>query len=189
MNNKLFILLPLLLIASGSQAQDIATALKACSGEENSLKRLICFDHIVKDINQYEVAKIPYSATAKVVSKAMPAAATVSKQSAVSAAAASEPLPTKQKSVDQAEADFGLEHKKAAELTEDRLYAQVSSISKDPYKNLIITLVNGQVWQQTEALYFKMEVNDTIYIERGALSSFFLGRDDNNRRIRVKRIK
>ena len=56
-------------------------------------------------------------------------------------------------------------------------------------KNLIITLSNGHVWKQTEAKYFKVKVNDSVFVERGVLSSFFLGMDDTNQRIRVKRIK
>ena len=57
-----------------------------------------------------------------------------------------------------------------------------------PYGKWRITLKNGQVWKQTDSGYFSWE-GDAYYIERGALNSFFFGREGSNRRMRVQRVK
>jgi hypothetical protein len=54
---------------------------------------------------------------------------------------------------------------------------------------LLLSHDNNQLWKQTDSAYLRLNLNDTIYIERGILNSFFMGMDESNRRIRVKRIK
>lgn len=86
---------------------------------------------------------------------------------------------------------FGMEHK-VTQGSEgvDKLVVDVASRQQDPYGNWIITLSNGQVWKQTESVgYFRWDADDTYYIERGALNSFFFGREDATRRFRVTRVE
>jgi hypothetical protein len=51
------------------------------------------------------------------------------------------------------------------------------------------TLANGQVWQETENSRLRLKVGMPIYIEKGAFSAHFLGKESSNRRVRVKRVK
>lgn len=87
-----------------------------------------------------------------------------------------------------AEENFGREAQAAADQIE-KLYATVTSVDKDARKKLIVTLDNGQVWRQTDTSSVRIKEGQTIYVERGALGSFYMSRDDMNRRMLVKRSK
>lgn len=86
---------------------------------------------------------------------------------------------------------FGMEHKNADQQGKiEKLQVKVAERREDPYGNWIITLENGQVWKQTESVgYFRWQEDDDYYIERGALNSFFFGREGANRRFRVTRVE
>jgi quercetin dioxygenase-like cupin family protein len=71
----------------------------------------------------------------------------------------------------------------------EQISAKVIEIQKAPYGELIITIEGGQVWRQKNRARFKLSEGEVITIERGALGSFFIGKEDTNRRIRVKRMK
>lgn len=172
-----------LLMASGSQAETISEALKTCGQVQNSLKRLVCYDKIVNEMNRYgdldQLMSIPAPlATGKTK---VPAA---SSEVATVAAKKTQTQPV------TSDADFGLEQTRLREHnTEDKIYATVVKIEKNARKKRIFTLSNGHVWRETEGVSLQVKVDETIYIERGALGSFHLSKDKVNRRIRVKRVK
>jgi hypothetical protein len=82
-----------------------------------------------------------------------------------------------------------MERKIAEEKAADKIYAQVSSITKDHYGKLSVELDNGQSWKQIDSSKLRLKVGERLYIERGVLGSFFMSKDDVNRRVRVKRTK
>jgi hypothetical protein len=66
----------------------------------------------------------------------------------------------------------------------------ISKIKKNAHKELIISFENGQVWQQKDSSYFKIEAGNKVQLTKGALGSIYLKKTgDSKRRIRVKRIK
>lgn len=162
-----------LLLAAGSvNAQQ--EALQQCAGIEDSLERLVCYDNIAKQ-SQGESKQAEGKARGK---------AQAEKQKSRAQQAA------KQHSSSSSEQTFGMEHKDKEEGQVDRIEVEVASKEQGPYKKWRIELGNGQVWKQTDSAgYFPWDEDDTYYIERGALNSFFFGREGSNRRMRVQRVK
>lgn len=182
MHKKYLAFFCILLLSSYSQAQNISAALNQCRAEKNNSQRLACFDALVEDISQDDNSQAPVLSSKAVITPQKPNKTVPpipQQKPSISAPIAARP------SVNE----FGLEHKKEIENSEDKIYARVSSVKKDPYKKLIITLDNGQRWKQSDSTFLKLKLNDAVYVERGALKSFFMGMDDKNRRMRVKRIK
>lgn len=162
----------LLLVAGSVSAQQ--KALEQCAGIEDSLERLVCYDNVAKQ-SQGEAKQAEGKARGKAQAEKQKAKA---QQSA------------KQRGNNSLEQSFGMEHKDRQEGQLDRVEVEVSAKEQGPYKKWRIVLANGQVWKQTDSGgYFPWDEDDTYYIERGALNSFFFGREGSNRRMRVQRIE
>ena len=152
-----------------SAASPVEQALELCRAEQNSLRRLTCYDAINTDIN-------PSTSTSAVV---------ISKP-AVQEAIAVEDVTSAEASV---ESKFGLEHKVIDDEVADKLSVTVSSVSYSPRKELIVTFDNGQRWRQIGTEHYSIAVGEQHYVKRGVLNSFLLGNNNNNRSIKVKRDK
>lgn len=161
---KLWITTAAILISANATA-DIKQELTACASITDKLDRLICFDALAQTV------KVTSSTTLAVVGSA-----------SVAAKPAPVPLAT------NIEDEFGNPKKSEVDKV-DKIYLEVTSVSKDPYGALKITFSNGQVWKQTDSRRFKVKVDQTVFIEKAALGSFVLGLDDRNTTIRVKRLK
>lgn len=135
------------------------SAIEQCRTEQNALKRLVCYDEI-------KTPKAPVAA-------ATTAAATNRNEEA----SITRPATTN---------DFGLENKKVAD-TGDQISAIVSKIRYSPRKEMIIEFDNGQVWRQTDSGTYPIKVGERHFIKRGMLGAFYLGNDNNNRTLKVKR--
>ncbi|HEX7762556.1 MAG TPA: hypothetical protein VF433_02960 [Cellvibrio sp.] len=154
---------------ASAQSQNLQQAIEQCRLEQNALKRLVCYD---------EIGTAGQSA---ITEKAVPAATIAPAATATTAPATTTAAPA-------AGAEFGLEHrKKIDESTADQIYATVKTVSYSPRKELIVEFDNGQRWRQNGTEYYKIAVGESHYLKRGALNSFFLGNDNNNRTIRVRR--
>lgn len=92
------------------------------------------------------------------------------------------------KPVVSAEDKFGREHIDDDRAAPDKIFVEIVGKSKDVYGYWVLELSNGQRWRQTEGATYQLPDDADYYIERGALDSFFLGREGINRRIRVQRI-
>lgn len=172
-----------LLMAGSSQAETVSAALKNCGLVQNSLKRLVCYDKIVNEMNRYgdldQLMSIP-----------APLTANKSQVPAVRSKTPTVPVNNKPSQPVASDADFGMEQQRLKEQnTEDKIYATVVNIQKNARKKRVFTLSNDHVWRETEGVSLQIKEGQTIYIERGALGSFHLSRDDVNRRIRVTRVK
>ncbi len=86
------------------------------------------------------------------------------------------------------EDDFGSESLRSNDSNADKIYVEIVAKRKDPQGYWIIDLSNGQRWRQTESATFQFSDSAEYYIERGILNSYFLGRTDLNRRLRVIRV-
>lgn len=179
------IILSLLLVAPFSQAETLSDALKQCGQQQNSLKRLVCYDRLVNDIEQYSglndllnvPAPLPAAGTStQSTTPSVPSSAPPRQSSAPAAAPSSS-------------SDFGLEARQIRQDTADKIYSTVKSFKKDGLGNLVITLANGMVWKQLESSSLRIKSDQQVYVEKGLIGSHYLSRDEVNSRIKVKRIK
>lgn len=190
---KVIVLLAVYLTSAAVQAKTVGEALKDCSREENALKRLVCYDRLVKDINQYAGLDKQAAVALPVVRADIPAnrptpvhaeqPTTPSAQSQLTKPAPAKPV------VANPTSDFGLENKKPKKQSVEKIFAEVAEVKTDPYKKLIVTFSDGQVWRQTDSVRLRVSPGDQVFVERGSLSSFFMGKESANKRIRVKRSK
>jgi hypothetical protein len=84
---------------------------------------------------------------------------------------------------------FGQENKQRTENLIEQIQATIIEIKKAPRGELIITLDNGQVWRQTDNTRLKLRKDQVVIIKRGAFGSFFIRKENTNKRIRAKRVK
>jgi len=164
--------------SSNLWAKDVATALQSCSEEENSLKRLVCFDQIVKNMRQYDGLE------QRVASIRNSAPAPTSGKEGVSTASSRN---NESNSVDS----FGAPSTAAndVKMVDGKLMAVLQSVTKLAFDRHRFELANGQIWEQTESKGPVPKQGDNIIVEKGVLGAFFLRKADSNRRFRVKRIK
>jgi hypothetical protein len=169
--HKLFIGMAAVAFSATSFAQQ--SGLEACAEIEDSLERLVCYDNL---------AKKEHSGKKKRQDRELPEQARKGKQKAA------EMKEKAQERREQANERFGFEHKEKADTEDERISVTLADREEGPYGKWRITLTNGQVWKQTDSGYFSWDGN-SYYIERGALNSFFFGREGSNRRMRVQRVK
>lgn len=183
---KLTLALAISLLATPvTYAQSLSGALKECGQQQNSLKRLVCYDRIVNEMDKYsgldELMNVPAPLPARTGDAARTGNAPANDRQAPPARRAAPPAnPT---------SDFGLPDTKTKQDTPEKIFSQVASIRKDPYGNRTVTLANGQVWKQQESSNIRLKKGEDVYVETGVLGSFFLSKESVNKRMRVKRIK
>lgn len=159
-----WVAIPSLLLSLHASA-GIEQQLANCAAIDGKLERLICYDDLAANAANQSTNKT----IASPVSTPVPTAAVT----------VASPMTT--------EENFGKIYKAdPAEI--NRLDMKVASVSKDPYGALKIRFENGQVWKQNDNRRFKLKQGDTVYIEKGALGSFLLGKQNINTTIRVKRL-
>lgn len=82
---------------------------------------------------------------------------------------------------------FGKEYKEENRVVDDLMSVSIAEKSQDPYGRWVIVLTNGQKWKQMDSTSYQLPNDAEYFIERGVLNSFYLGRTDINKRIRVQR--
>jgi hypothetical protein len=179
------------LIVASTTAQantGLEQQLSICAVKSDKLDRLICFDDLAAKVQQANANGHAVAVTLPAVAAQATAPTQAVAATAITAPAVqSNAVPVVSSVPQNPAADFGLQ--KTVEEDLGKLYFEVAAVTKDPYGAFIITLNNGQVWKQTESDRYKINKGQTIYIEKGALSSFLLGTDDRNSTTRVKRLK
>lgn len=150
-------------ISSIAIASSLPGNLVQCRTIDNDAKRLACYDLALEQLAT-DASQLVAPPAQEVKSAAQPTA--------------------KQR--------FGQEHLKAGQQDKpqqlEQLEAQVVSIKKAPYKKQIITLSNGQVWKMV-AKQLRVKADETIYIKRGILSAYYMGKPGVNKTVRVKRLQ
>lgn len=180
------------LMAGSVQAEMLSEALLKCSNEQNSLQRLVCYDRVVKDMMQYEGLQQNVSRAAPVVVPMQQAPVQAPVQAAVPAPRQTAPATVAPTQVQTAEQRFGSEGLKVEEKADeelDKIFSVVANVQKSARKYNIVTLENGQVWRQVESGSFKVKEGEQVYVERGMLGAFFMGKEGRNKRMKVKRSK
>jgi hypothetical protein len=166
---RLLFLIGGLVFNLATHAQTLSESMIDCSQESDSLKRLLCFDQLVESIVQSESPQI--------ITEIIPVEATDS------------PMPVIQSETDepQIRENFGLPERPLD--TPDKIYGTVAKVKKNTFGKHTITFADGQVWKQTDSSRLRLKVGDQIFVEKGALGSHFLGKENTNTRMRVKRVK
>jgi hypothetical protein len=146
------------------EAASLAEQLRLCASEADSARRLNCYDRIA--------AGLPGPATAG-AAPAPPAPAAPPPTPPASPA----PAPAAPASSNPAE--FGVSNGPLAAKRQTKslknISAVVTNVATRARGELVVTLDNGQVWQQNEAVdYFPLHVGDTVEISSGALGSYVL---------------
>ncbi len=157
-------------VSFASTETSISAQLDTCGQISQAEARLACFDGLVKGIATSIV--LPTRKEAALV--AVPTAVEQVK-------------PSKAEQVD----DFAKEHLKKTS-TEQGLDSITSSVTK--LKQLIrgqwvLTLENGQQWQQKDSTKIKLKVGDTVRMKKAAMGAVYLYKEGSHRNIRVKRLK
>jgi dihydroneopterin aldolase len=178
-------------------ANTLLDELSICAKKSDSLQRLVCYDKLTKETNNRQPQQ--HQSTLEVIAaKKGDSSVNLARKDLSEATKASKKLPpVKLNSTDvidvtikqQKQEEFGKENIQRSENLVEQINAKVIKIQKAPYGELIITIEGGQVWRQKNRARFKLSEGEMITIERGALGSFFIGKEDTNRRIRVKRTK
>jgi hypothetical protein len=175
--------------ASALAAEALPPGLRACMSESDPTQRLACFDRESARLTQESA---PVARRADPPASSPPAAAPTA---APAAPVAAVPAPTQ-----SAEDKFGyrgniaraeLDKKNAEERQGfEQLTAKVAELGTMPHRELLLTLDNGQVWQQKPGdRAMRIKVGDTVTIRRASLGSFLLTSEAANGSMRVTRVK
>ncbi|QYK12500.1 hypothetical protein K0I63_17455 [Shewanella rhizosphaerae] len=162
------------LLFSLNASAGIEQQLSQCAAKQDKLDRLICYDNLAAKVGNQSQA----SSHVAPVSKPAPTPQPKPAPQAAAVVASTPAAP---------EASFGKVYKEEkAEV--DKIVMTVKTVKKNQHGVLTISFDNGQVWKQNDTNRFKLKAGETVFIEKGALGSFLLGKDDTNATIRVKRI-
>lgn len=91
------------------------------------------------------------------------------------------------------EDSFGAEHLKKKNVSAEDLKVVfvVKSLKKNQYGKWHITFNNGQRWQQTDGIHFRIKVGESVLLKKGFMDAIYLkkNKSNSNKKIRVKRLK
>lgn len=173
----------LLAMTSNAHATDtsIKQALSECAQQTNSLQRLVCYDRISAQLNDYRDETSTPALVAPMPVQVMPVKPMPLTTKPVKTMPA-EPTKPSQANTD---ASFGKVVK-----TDDSMVATIASVKTGRNNLMTITLDNGQVWQQTKSEdRARFTEKQAVTVEKGFFGSFYLSAEGSNRRVAVKRIK
>lgn len=175
-------------------APSIKQALTECAQQTNSLQRLVCYDRISAQLQDY-ANDAPTTAPKLITAQSTPPVAP--HNAMVKAPEAKiEPSPiTKSitvpiakpitEPVKDAVASFG-----KTVATEDSMIATIASVKTGRNNLMTITLDNGQVWLQTKSEdRARLSAQQVVTFEKGFFGAFYLSAEGSNRRVAVKRLK
>ena len=182
-------------LTSVVHAQSLQSDLRACRAETDDARRLRCYDRAATALDKNATSQVPAapSSTAPASSGTAASTPTSTPQApAASSSAATAPVPVAAPSTAPATssaaasapansevAEFGVSEGPIAAKRQatslKQITAVVAAVSTRPRGELLMTLDNGQVWLQNEAVaYFPLKVGDTVQIHAGAVGSYVL---------------
>lgn len=177
-------------------ADALPPSLRACMQETDAGRRLACFDRasallagdsapVARQVDPAPVRPAPAAPAAPVASAAP--AAPVASAGATAAATGQSAEDKFGYRGNMARAD--LDKKKAEEQSGD-LTAKVAKVETLAHGELLLTLENGQMWQQKAGdRGLRVKVGDEVTIKRGVLNSFLLTTQSTNGSMRVARVR
>lgn len=186
--NKCLTLLVMGFIAPLHASQMLENQIINCQSITSNEQRLACFDRIelvvVKSaapVATPVATAVAESASSAVATAPVAAAVPVATTATVAEAAAAP---------SQAIEEFGLEHKRVQqEAPQESLTLTLAKVGKTPYGELIFTFENGQVWRQVSKEAFTASIGESYQLQRGAFNSFFINKEGQFKKTRVRRDK
>lgn len=178
-------------LGCAAAADALPPSLRACMKETDASRRLQCFDR-ESAVLAGETAPVARQAEP---AAPRPAASAPTAPAATVAAAAGAAAVTPQSATDK----FGykgniaredLDRQKQTEEASGALTAKVTAVAAPPNGGMIVTLDNGQVWQQKTAdRGMHIKVGDQVTIKHALMGSFLLTSDTVKGSMRVSRVK
>jgi hypothetical protein len=178
--------------------QSLADQLRKCAAEPQNPRRLACYDRLSAAVTAAaSPALSPPTAVIVSVPPAATAAATATNKAAPPAAPPAAPTGTtavpgaSQGATDTS--DFGVGNgpleAKQQKGKSQKMSAVVAGVSTKPRGELVVTLDNGQVWEQNQAVdYFPLKAGDKVEINVGALGSYVMWVPSSRRAAKVTRV-
>jgi|AntRauMinimDraft_4_1070384.scaffolds.fasta_scaffold00408_3 hypothetical protein len=170
-------------LMSNATAGELVEELKSCSVITDDESRLKCLDKVIAQLPQGD---IPGEVLTSQSTDSEPQEEETSATVDASLALASEKSKDTQTSSRQ-EKRFGIENREKKEVIE-KIHATIIRITERRFRDTTYQLDNGQTWVKKDGSRLKIREGDKVYIERGALGSFYLGKKDQNTRIKVDRL-
>ncbi len=158
-------------VSFASTEASISAQLAKCGQISQAEARLACFDGLVKGT---------------VMSTVLPA----SKEAALVAAVPTLAEQVQFSKTEQVD-DFAKGHlkKTSKEQGLDSITSSITKLKQLIRGQWVITLKNGQQWQQKDTTKIKLKVGDTVRMKKAALGAVHLYKEGSHRNIRVKRLK
>jgi hypothetical protein len=182
MHFKICAALLLMTPAAFATSVDLKTQLQSCQQISDEEQRLSCFDQIVAQLNNRPEA-VPVAES--VGNPTALAPTRVAETIAVTHQAVATTAVETQQSVKD---EFGLKKPDPVDELQE-ISSVVKSTALDKRKKLLITLENGQQWQQIDQGYIRIKAGDRCMVKRGAIGSYLLGVEGITKTIRVRRVE
>jgi hypothetical protein len=177
-------------------AEALPPSLRACMSETDTDRRLACFDReSARLANESRPASRPPTPAqpAATVQSPSPAAAPPAAAATAVSATEVEKSPEDKFGYRGAIARAEIDKKEEQERRDtEELKATVTEVSTLAHGELVLTLDNGQVWQQKPGdRAMRIKAGDPVTIKRGSLSSFLLTSEAKGAKgsMRVSRVK
>ena len=167
--------------AAAAAAQGLPQSVVQCQAVENDIARLECFDREVARLAPAEKTVAPTQVPSVQSAPQIPSVAS-----------------TQQEEVTPKDDDFGVSGELARKRTASEkrtpkepreLRAAVTKVTKKASGEFVVTLDNGQVWEQPEKKStFLIKEGENIRITQGAMGSYFVI-SDSGATSRVRRVR
>lgn len=199
--------LPFSVTWAQSPTNSLPAEILACADEKEVIQRLSCYDRevaaaraqaetpvappIIAETPAPAAKPVPAAPAMPMNDVAVPApveAAPVAAAVAEMAVATVAPAPTDNKPVAPAPQSMSKEDEFGYDRPMEEITAAVVAIRERPYGELVISLDNGQVWEQKHVdRRFKLDIGETVTVRKGPVAGYRLS-GDGNRSIQVQRI-
>jgi hypothetical protein len=190
--NKYLTLLVMGFIAPLHASQVLENQIINCQSITSNEQRLACFDRIELVVvkSAAPVATPVATAVAESASSAVATAPVAAPVAAAVPVATTATVAEAAPAPSQAIEEFGLEHKRVQqEAPQESLTLTLAKVGKTPYGELIFTFENGQVWRQVIKEAFTASIGESYQLQRGAFNSFFINKEGQFKKTRVRRDK
>lgn len=164
-------------------AQGVPAPVAACIVEQDSTKRLACYD---REVGRAVAAHAPAASSADATPRSH-GSTSGSAPVAARTAPPAEPEPSPEKAFGMTPQLQQKESGGQKSATLDKLTAHIAAVAHKPRGELIVKLDNGQVWEEAEASsHLDLHPGDEVILRKGVLGAFYMS-SQQVRGLRVKR--
>ena len=178
--------------ATVSPNELLANKLSQCIDISDDKNRLLCFDQVANEVKDVAISTVTLEEKS-ITSNSTSVSKTVVEKSIIEAEVVKTQAQIEQEKIDAFAKNQVVLTKEeqqiasAQEMTE--FSGTITALKKLIRGEWVITLENGQKWQQKSTDRFKLKVGNVVVIKKGSLGAIYLNKEGSSRNIRVKRIK